>query len=163
MSDEYWNDPWGLNERWAKANAWYKAHNPSPPAAVQAGLLSVPESPTWSESMGRGFMDVLEPVKQGWLNATDTASANAYRKQRTADERIYTTGLLQRAPKTDERAPVDLWRMQGQLAALTPLMLPGIGGAPGGLLSREAMLGEMGTWNLVESLNALRRRFGIME
>src|SRR5207253_3142087 len=56
--------------------------------------ISEAEPPSPMVSMGRGFTDLVEPIKQTWLNLTDQNEANRYRAQRAEDERLYQKGLL---------------------------------------------------------------------
>ena len=117
------------------------------------------EAPSPMVSLGRGLTDLWEPVKQGYLNATDPAQAQTYRQQRAEDERLYARGLLSANPQPGfNPARDDVWRQNGQTA---PLL---IGSAIGPAMTLpQTALSYMTTQNLYEALNIARKRFGIGE
>jgi hypothetical protein len=166
-------------DNWRRGREWYIAYqkareqaaNPQPPgssAPQPRGLLGIPEPPTAMESLGRGAMDVWEPIKQGWYNMTDPAQAQAYRQQRAENERLYQTGFLGEPPPPGAPMPPDMWRAQGRAAVLAPLFIPGIAASgilssPAAALAPESILSELFTWNGLDAMNRLRQQLGIGE
>jgi hypothetical protein len=133
------------------------------------------EAPSIPARIGRGLMDVWEPMKQSYLNATDATAANAYRQQRTEDERLYERGLLASNPEAVQPTQVatlpngeplrikppslldtDMWRMIGRTSplGLATIFAPAMPAA-------ETALGMSMTANLYESLEALRQKLGL--
>jgi hypothetical protein len=84
------------------------------------------EPPTPMVSIGRGAMDLWEPLKQAYLDRVDPAAAAAYRQQRNENERLYQRGLLAGNPLPPDApawAHTDIWRQTGRGAVATPLLL----------------------------------------
>ena len=131
------------------------------------------EVPSIPVRLGRGVMDVWEPLRQTYLNVSDPKQAAAYRAQRAEEERLYERGLLAGDPGALQpryigtlpngkpprvTAPPlkdsDVWRMLGRSA---PAAL-GVVFAPE-LPPAEAALGLLLSGNLYDSLGALAERF----
>jgi hypothetical protein len=155
---------------------------------LSAQALGAIEPPDAWASMGRGTTDLYEPIVQAWLNATSPQEAAKYRKQCAENERLYQRGLqagyaqsptsdpsqwgspfagrpnqypwLQPKPQTD-RTPPDRWRDAGRFLPIAPLVMVG-GGLPAAL-TPEALMGGALTTSTYQTLDALRRKLGILE
>jgi hypothetical protein len=133
------------------------------------------EVPSIPARIGRGLMDVWEPMKQSYLNVADPTAANAYKQQRTEDERLYERGLLAGNPEAAQPTQVatmpngeplrmeppslldtDMWRMVGRTSplGLATMFAPAMPAA-------EIVLGMSMTAKLYESLEALRQKLGL--
>lgn len=115
------------------------------PDAIDAGALKAMK-PTRLERFGRGFADVTQGVKQGYLSVKDMISGGAESDTYTAEK----TDELQRYERgRGPDAGIDWMRMGGNVAATAPAMLiPGaqstlpvrmMAGAAGGGAASGAM------------------------
>lgn len=135
----------------------------SPPPNGMPGV----EAPSPLVSIGRGFMDDWEPLKQTYLNYTDPVQAQAYLAQRAENERLYQRGLLAANPNAGtlattpggapiQVAPSDFWRMIGRTApggAVTP-WLPAT--------AAEATMSAGLTASVWDAIQAAQRKFGLL-
>jgi len=115
-------------------------------------------------------MDLWEPVKQSYLNATDPAQAASYQQQRAENERLYQRGLLAGDPTMNQPQqigrqpngqpltvapmPTDLWRMLGRT---TPLAFLG-----GTVAAPEVAMSVMGSAGIYNALTQAQHRFGVV-
>jgi hypothetical protein len=123
--------------------------------------ITYAEPPSPWVSLGRGATDLWEPVKQSYLNLTDSAQADAYRQQRAEDEQRYQRGVQWANPQpgyVPQRD--DFWRMQGQQL---PFLLGSVVAPAASASLPQTAVGYMGTQNLYDVLNAIRKRFGVGE
>lgn len=119
------------------------------------------EPPSAMASMGRGAMDVWEPIKQMYLNTFQPNQAPAYQAQRQEDEQLYQRGLLSGNPRPpDSWADPDLWRQGGRAAALSPLLVPAIASLP--VTGPESAMSLMLSSNVYDALNTARKRLGLL-
>jgi hypothetical protein len=81
--NRFWNG-WGLLGPSAQTLALRK----------QYGISPYTDVPSTMARIGLGVTDLIEPVKQTYLNLTDPTAAAAYRQQRTEDERLHEQGLI---------------------------------------------------------------------
>lgn len=111
------------------------------------GLLDI-EAPTALESIGRGYMDVYEPFRQGWEYwRNGPEGGRQYRDQRQSEEALYKRGL---ANQPGNVIAFDPWRVVGRAAVAAPF-LGGAGSALSGLQTNMA-------W---ESFDSLRRAYDL--
>jgi hypothetical protein len=64
----------------------------------QRRSIPTAEAPSPMVSIGRGAVDMWEPIKQTYLDWVDPSRAQTYRRQRAEDERLYQRGLLSANP-----------------------------------------------------------------
>jgi hypothetical protein len=155
--------------------------------------LGAIEPPGAWESMGRGVADAYEPLVQAWYNASDKERAAAYRAARAENERLYQRGFLAGNPPSSKdasssnwltpkwgsnpyppgalpsppkdaqtTAPPDTWRQLGYYGLLGATMAPFVPTAAVAL-TPEAVGGMALTGSAYQSLDALRRKLGILE
>jgi hypothetical protein len=119
------------------------------------------EPPSAMASMGRGVMDIWEPLRQMYLNRYHPAQATAYRAQRQEDERLYQRGLLSGNPRPpDSWQDPDLWRQAGRGMVAAPLLLPGLMSLPA--TGPEAAMSLMLSGGVYDALDAARKRLGLL-
>lgn len=118
------------------------------------------EPPSAMASIGRGAMDVWEPIKQTYLNTFQPNQAPAYQAQRQEDERLYQRGLLAGNPRPpDSWADPDMWRQAGRGMVAAPLIVPGIMSLPA--TGPEVAMSLMLTGGVYNALDEARKRLGL--
>jgi hypothetical protein len=102
------------------------------------------EYPSPLASIGRGYMDMWEPLAQAWHDRTNPEEGRRYRKKRDDDEALYQRGLLGMTPSELRGAIPDAWRGIGRAAVMAPFAGAGVG--IGGALGNAAKAGIGGEW-----------------
>ncbi len=139
-----------------------------PSASPQPNGMPSVEAPSPLVSIGRGFMDDWEPLKQTYLNFTDPVQAQAYMAQRAENERLYQRGLLAANPGAGTLAttasgdsipapPSDFWRMLGRQAP-ADVVAPWIP-----TTGPEALMSAGLTGSVMDAIQAARRKFGFLK
>ena len=120
----------------------------------QAGNFA-PETPTYMERLGRGYMDIGDQLRQAYYNVQvwNPSQADEFRRQRAEEERLYQKGFSYGHTYDGEPLPEnlqglypDLWRLAGQVAAMTPIYATAVPSAAavarmgaGGMANAEVM------------------------
>lgn len=88
------------------------------------------EKPSALASIGRGFVDVVDPALQAWYDATDRGAAQRLRKERGDEESLYLRGKMGHLPQEAWASTPDFYRGLGRGL----LVAASIGGGPLGAL-----------------------------
>ena len=96
-------------------------------ADQRRAALGQPEMPGILARIGRGFVDVGQPLRQAYYNAQiwNPQRAADYRQQRDQEEQLYLKGVAPNMPAQLRPMAVDPFRAFGRFAAMAPLIAPG--------------------------------------